>query len=572
MMTPFQGCGSKIDFENGFYYQIMLENPERVIAFRIRQRPINMCKPFRTIFKNIENMKNSYSKYIKFLFAALMLFVTNACDKTIEVEALEAYTPASLDEGGGSWKPFIAVSGTDITVAAPTAITSAEYKAELAAVKTAVSSVIAEQTTAVKYWAAGGTIRWNEIARDLAAQYNIPPNYNADGTYPVPNAADPLAYPRFPFCNPPYAARAFALLSVAQYDALIATYKYKTQFKRAAPYVNDATITPSVPKSNLPAYPSEDAVIAAASRELLVFLFPGEKPLLEAKATEHKSSRLWAGANVQSDIDAGEALGKAVAAKIIAYAKTDKMGAANAQVDLPKLRDDATKRGITDQWTSREFPVRPPMLPFYGNVKTWNFDSATKVAIRPAAPPTANTPDFIKALDELRSLAKSRTREQFRIASYWADGAGTYTPPGHWNRTATELIYKNKFSEIRAARTLALLNTAVQDAGVVCWDVKYYYLLPRPIQADPSLNTSTGVPNFPAYTSGHSTFSAAAATVLGYIFPSEVSSLDALAKEASESRIYGGIHYRFDCEVGLVHGKKVGNYAVTKGKADGSGL
>jgi membrane-associated phospholipid phosphatase len=517
-------------------------------------------------------MKNIHSKYIKFLFAALLFLTTNACDKTIEVAELDAYTPASLDENGGTWKPFLVTSGTDITVAAPTTTTSAEYKAELAALKTAVNSITTDQKTAVKYWAVGGTMRWNEIARDLAAQYNIAPNNNADGTYPVPDAANPLAYPRFPFCNPPYAARAFALLSVAQYDALIATYKYKTQFKRAAPYANDAAITPSVPKSNLPSYPSEDAVIAAASRELLVFLFPGEKPLLEAKAMEHKSSRLWAGANVQSDIDAGEALGKAVAAKIIAYAKADNMSKANAQVDFQKLRDDATKRGITDQWTSRELPVRPPMLPFYGNVKTWNFDSATKVAIRPTAPPTANTPDFTKALEELRSLAKNRTREQFRIASFWADGAGTYTPPGHWNRTATELIYKNKFSEIRAARTLALLNTAVQDAGIVCWDVKYYYLLPRPIQADPSLNTSTGVPNFPAYTSGHSTFSAAAATVLSYIFPSETTNLETLAKEASESRIYGGIHYRFDCEVGLAHGKKVGSYAVTKGKADGSGL
>lgn len=517
-------------------------------------------------------MEIFYSKYIKILFIALFFVAINACDKTIDVPELEAYTPVSLDENGGNWKPIIAVSGTDITVASPTATTSAEYIAELAALKTALNGATSDQKTAVKYWSVGGTVRWNEIARDLAAQYNIPPNYNADGTYPVPNAADPLAYPRFPFCNPPYAARAFALLSVAQYDALVATYKYKKQFNRAAPYKIDATITPSVPKSDLPSYPSEDAVIAAASRELLIFLFPGEKPLLESKAMEHKNSRLWAGANVQSDIDAGELLGKAVAAKIIAYAKTDKMGAANAQANVPLLRDDATKRGITDQWTSREFPARPPMLPFYGNVKTWNFDSATKVAIRPAAPPATGSAEFKTALAELQDLAKNRTREQFRIASYWADGAGTYTPPGHWNRTATELIYKNKFSEIRAARTLALMNTAVQDAGVACWDVKYYYLTPRPIQADPSLNTSTGVPNFPAYTSGHSTFSAAAATVLGYIFPSEVTNLDALAKEASESRIYGGIHFRYDCEIGLTHGKKIGSYAVTRGKADGSGL
>ena len=517
-------------------------------------------------------MKNFHSIYIKILFVALFFAAINACNKTIDVPELEAYTPVSLDENGGTWKPIIAVSGTDVTVASPTATTSAEYIAEIAALKTAVSSATSDQKTAVKYWGAGATIRWNEIARDLAAQYNIPPNYNADGTYPVPNAANPLAYPRFPFCNPPYAARAFALLSVAQYDALVATYKYKMQFKRVAPYKIDATITPSVPKSDLPSYPSEDAVIAAASRELLIFLFPGEKPLLETKATEHKNSRLWAGANVQSDLDAGELLGKAVAAKIIAYAKADKMGLANAQVDFQKLRDDATKRGITNQWTSRELPVRPPMLPFYGNVKTWNFDSATKVAIRPAAPPANGSAEFTKNLDELRDLAKNRTREQFRIAAYWADGAGTYTPPGHWNRVTTELIYKNKFSEIRAARTLALVNTAVQDAGIACWDVKYYYLLPRPNQIDANLNTSTSIPNFPAYTSGHSTFSAAAASVLGYIFPSEVTNLDARAKQASESRIYGGIHYRFDCEIGLTHGKKVGSYAIERGKLDGSGL
>lgn len=517
-------------------------------------------------------MKNNKALYIKIAFIALFFVAFNACDKTIETTGLDSYTPLSIDETGGTWKPFLVTSGTDITVTAPTATSSAEYQAELTALKTAVSGATAEQKTAVQYWNIGGTIRWNEIARDLAAQYNIPPNNNSDGTYPAPDANNPLAYPRFPFANPPYASRAFALLSVAQYDALIATWKYKNQYKRAAPYKTDATITPSVPKSDLPSYPSEDAVIAAASRELLKFLFPGEVPLLEAKATEHKNSRLWAGANVQSDIDAGEILGKAVAAKIIAYAKADLMSKANAQADVALLRADATKRGITTQWTSRDIPARAPMLPFFGNVKMWNLDSATKVAIRPAAPPSVGSADFTKALDELRVIAKNRSREQFRIAAFWADGSGTYTPPGHWNRTATELISKNKFSEIRAARTLALLNTAMEDAGIACWDVKYYYLLPRPTEADPSVTTSTGIPNFPAFTSGHSTFSAAGATVLSYVFPSETTSLNALAKEASESRIYGCIHYRFDCEIGLVHGAKVGGYAVTRGQADGSGL
>ena len=112
----------------------------------------------------------------------------------------------------------------------------------------------------------------------------------------------------------------------------------------------------------------------------------------------------------------------------------------------------------------------------------------------------------------------------------------------------------------------------MEDAGIACWDVKYYYLLLRPTEADANVTTSTGIPNFPAYTSGHSTFSAAGATVLSYIFPSETTNLNAFAKEASDSRIYGCIHYRFDCEIGLTHGAKVGGYAVNRGKADGSGL
>jgi membrane-associated phospholipid phosphatase len=87
---------------------------------------------------------------------------------------------------------------------------------------------------------------------------------------------------------------------------------------------------------------------------------------------------------------------------------------------------------------------------------------------------------------------------------------------------------------------------------------------------DPSIKTNTGVPNFPAYISGHSTFSAAAATVLSYINASRANAYDAMAKEASVSRLYGAIHYRSDCEVGLIQGKKVGDFAVARGKTDGA--
>lgn len=513
-----------------------------------------------------------YSLFAKILTVVLVLGISNGCNKSLEINEIKPYPETTTDENGGTWKTFLLTSGSELTVAAPAEASSDAYKSELQSLKNSLSQVTASQKQAAEYWGAGAVLRWNEIARELAAQYNVPPNNNPDGTYPVPDPTKPTDRPRFPFANPPYASRAFALLSVAQYDALVTTWNYKFAYKRMAPAKNDASVQSLLPVSDLPSYPSEDAVVAAASREVLKALFPGEVELLTAKAEEHKNSRLWAGANVQSDIDAGEALGKLVAQRVMAYAKTDGMSNSNKQSEFPKMQADALARGFTDQWISKDIPVRPPLLPVYGNVKNWNFDEATKISIRPEAPPAVGSERFQKDLEEMRKISKNRTREQIRIANYWADGVGTYTPPGHWNRKAAELVYANKLNELRAARVFALTNTAIMDAGVCCWETKFYYLSRRPSHVDPAIKTSTGLPNFPGYTSGHSTFSGAAATVLSYLFPDKEAELQAMAQEASVSRIYGGIHFRIDCEVGLRCGKQIGGFAVKRGQADGSGL
>ena len=514
-------------------------------------------------------MKKTVPIY-RLLFSLTLLIAFTQCDKTIENPVVEAYPETSLDANAGNWKTFVLANGSEIAVPAPEDAASAAYQTELADLKTKMAAATGEQQDLARQWGANGVSQWHAIAREIAAQYNVPPNYNADGTYPAPDPMNPTVFPRFPFANPPYASRAFALLAVAQYDALVTAWQAKFQHNRLAPYKNDASIQPLIPANDLPSYPSEDAVVAAASRELLKFLFPGEKDKVTALAEEHKNSRLWAGANVQSDLSAGDSLGRMVANRIIAYAKADKMGMANNQAGYQGQKDDATARGITRLWTSLDVPVRPPMLPFFGNVKTWNLDYATMVSIRPEAPPAPGTPAFETALNELRDMAKNRTREQFRITTFWADGVGTYTPPGHWNRRASELIAEKQLNEIRAARVMALINTAMQDAGIACWDTKFYYLLPRPTEIDPGVTTATGIPNFPAFASGHSTFSAAGAEVLSYLFPDHATDLVAMAKEAADSRIYGCIHYRFDSEEGLIHGKKIGAYAVQRGQTDGS--
>jgi membrane-associated phospholipid phosphatase len=162
------------------------------------------------------------------------------------------------------------------------------------------------------------------------------------------------------------------------------------------------------------------------------------------------------------------------------------------------------------------------------------------------------------------------TEEKRKIANWWSDGLGTYTPPGHWNKFAKDLIIKYKMNPLRSARTFAYMNMAIMDAGISCWDAKYYYHYPRPIQTIPGFKVILGTPNFPSYTSGHSTFSAAAAEVLAYIFPAEAELSRSWAREAAESRIYGGIHYRFDAEVGITQGKNVAQYTINAAKADGA--
>jgi len=517
--------------------------------------------------KNIKILSNSY-KYYFFLFLISYLILFTSCTK-LELETVaEPYTPQSLNEAGVNWKPFVLGNDSEITVTKPMNVNDPTFQKEIDSLKTnVVGKLTSAQIQAVNYWGVGAVYRWNEIARELCARYNLPPASNAQGIYPVPDPANPKADPAFPFANPPYSSRALAYLSVAQYDALITTWKAKYTFNRAAAYSIDSQIKPLLPTNNLPAYPSEEAVIAQTSYQILLSMFPGEADFLKAKWNEAKNVGIWAGKNVSSDVSAGLKLGSDVASKVLAIAKFDGMGVSNNQTIVPGLIERAKGLGITKPWASQEVPARPPMLPNFGNVKTWNFDKVTMEKMRPPKPYMEGSAEFQKELEELQTIQKSQTREQARIANFWSDGPGSYTPPGHWHRFAANEGVAAKFSEIKMARLLAYIGTALMDAGIACWDTKYYYFSPRPQQY--GLKTSVGLPNFPSYTSGHSTFSFAAATVMNYFFPEKATRFTNYAQEASDSRVYGLIHFRADCTMGREHGKLIGEHAVSRAKMDG---
>ncbi len=367
--------------------------------------------------------------------------------------------------------------------------------------------------------------------------------------------------------------RAYAYVSAAQYDALVACWYYKKLYNRPAPYKIDSTINANstlIAKTDLPSYPSEAAVMAGVTAELMKLLFPTDIAIVEQKAANAKESTIASGACTRSDWVAGETLGRQIAGVFAARARTDNAGrAVGTQAQWDSLAAAASAKGEIP-WISLETPKRPPMLPFFGNVKPFLFDSLTVIALRPGPPPSTNREEMRQELAEVKDNVENSNADKIAIVHFWADGAGTPTPPGHWNDIACNDFITKGFSEVRWARNLALLNMAEMDAAIVCWNTKYYYFNPRPSQLDPSIKTLTGVPNFPAYVSGHSLFSKAAATILGHILPERADDYQAMADEAAISRLYGGIHFRSDIEAGSEAGYNVGQYADQRALTDGA--
>ena len=215
------------------------------------------------------------------------------CDRSVHpTEALPALAPAAADAGAGAWRMLVLGAPDQILVPAPAPAASDAYRAELAAVKAAQAAMTPAQRRDVEYWSGGGVLRWNQVMRELVARHNLAPAPRADGSYPLPDAENPFADPGFPFASPPYAARAYSYVSVAQYEALKAAWHYKYRYGRPAPAKVDPGVAALAPAADLPAYPSEDAVLAGVTSEMLKLLFPASVEQITRLAAEEREAAL----------------------------------------------------------------------------------------------------------------------------------------------------------------------------------------------------------------------------------------------------------------------------------------
>ena len=349
--------------------------------------------------------------YIITLTLVALLALPFSCKDIISSEGLFPLTPANVDANAGKWKPIILTTNSQFAVPAPTAVTSDAYKAELASIKDIQSKLTTSQKNVIDYWSVGGVLRWNQLFRKLVAQFNLPPVPNADGSYSFADAENPFGNPQFPFSNPPYAARAYSYVSVAIYDALKAAWYYKYQYNRPSPYVVDNAIQPLMPKIDIPSYPSEEGTMSAAAAEMLKVLFPVAVEEITKMAADQRNAALWSGKATASDLAAGLNLGKSVVGFITAPGtgrfRTDGMGAAIGTPAQWKALEDNAKARNEIPWVSLEVPPRPPMLPFFGNVKPWSLTTAQIAAERPLAPPSTSYAEMTKEVAEVKSYASN---------------------------------------------------------------------------------------------------------------------------------------------------------------------
>jgi len=359
---------------------------------------------------------------------------------------------------------------------------------------------------------------------------------------------------------PPIAARQLAILHIAMFDAANSVQR------KYAPFEVDVR----APEG------SETAAASAAAHRVLSEFYPKRAGQFDKLLQQSSDSS-----------DKGAATGRYVAKEILAWRESD---GADHEVRLVTTREPG-------QWRPTPPSFSKPLVPQWPKMTC--FALRRGFQFRSAGPPKMTSKEYTDAFNEVKQLGgktgSDRTRDQTEIAIFWADGEGTVTPPGHWNRIAQGVARQQKLTLIESARLFALLNVAMADVSIACWDCKYHFNFWRPIhgirEADRDGNSDTAAdrdwepliitPPFPSYTSGHSSFSGAAATVLAAVAGTDAIAFEttsdglpdvkrrfkgfwSAAEEAGMSRIYGGIHWQFDNTDGLAGGKMVAEHVLEK--------
>ncbi|MEQ8762620.1 MAG: vanadium-dependent haloperoxidase [Planctomycetota bacterium] len=371
--------------------------------------------------------------------------------------------------------------------------------------------------------------------------------------------------------TPPVAARIFGYAGVGLYEAVVAGMP---KHRSLVGQLNELT---SLPRPEDGQTYQWELVANAALARILSGLFPAtSSDSIAALETQIESDR--------DDVDAGVAdrsreYGRALGDAILAWAATDGYDEFN--------NCDYTPPVGPGLWEPTPPAFAPALQPCWGQIRTFVLGAANACeAPIPSLYSESPSSRFYQDSLEVYETVNNATPEQMLIAEYWADNPGqTGTPPGHWMAIVDDVVTQYDYSLAVAAEAYARVGLAVHDAFVACWYSKYDINLLRPVTyiqnfIDGAWVSPVGTPPFPEYTSGHSVQSGAASTVLTDQFgaflpfeddthvdrgfdPETYVSFEQAANEAAISRLYGGIHYRPACELGVDQGRCIGQAIVT---------
>ena len=444
---------------------------------------------------------------------------------SLVMPTLAAEQTASVDRNAGTWKTWLISSGKDYR--APPPPDPGVTEKEVAELKKLAESRDKAALDKIAYWDTGApSYRWSELAIAEFMKKGAPWQL---------------------------AARGAALMHIAIYDAMVAAWDSKYAYNRPRPSAANADFETAIATPASPSYPAEHAVAAGAAAEVLAYLFPERAQFFRDQAAEAGWSRLLAGVNYPSDVEAGLALGKKVAALAIEHGKAD--------------GSDAKWSGAVpegpDKWSGTN-----PVLPMAGTWKPWVLSSQSEFRSGPPIP--YDSAQKKAELDEIKSFA--RTPISNNKAAYWEHAAGGLRAHQYWNDQISKksLEYRLEASPPRAARAFALPYVTGVDAAIACWDSKYTYWAIRPVQLDSEVKPVVTTPNHPSYPSAHACLSISIAKMMGYLFPRDAETFAAIGEEAAESRIWAGIHYRSDIDAGRTLAVAVADKVITRAKQDGA--
>jgi hypothetical protein len=374
--------------------------------------------------------------------------------------------------------------------------------------------------------------------------------------------------------TPPPAARIYGIAAVALYESIVGG----TESNRSlVGQLNDLIALPEPHKKNLHWPTVANAVMAHTIRGIFASNLSAQS-LNNVNTLEQRFADRFEGTLQKEEFERSVSHGQLIGSAILSWAASDGFS----------MNNNCTYEPVTvpGAWEPTPPAFNPsPLQPCWGFLRPMVLTSGGECP--PGGHPPFSTDsqsDFFAAALEVYTVGLNLTNEQKTIAGYWSDGPGaTGTPAGHWIAIVSQIARNDELSLAAAAQAYARVGIAVHDAFIACWNSKYAFNLQRPVtfinhNIDLNWRPYIVTPNFPTYTSGHSTQSGAAAKALTDMFgikhfvdtthtdhglmppqqPRAFNSFTEAANEAAISRLYGGIHFSFDNNHGRACGDCIG--------------